>query len=107
MFSGSAVVDWKNTSGFGKDGKPPLVLIYTAAGHPTVQCLAFSTDGRTFTKYAGNPGRPPDHRRQPRPEGDLARADRSWVMVLYVGTEKGHTIHFLTSPNLKEWKLAA
>src|SRR5689334_20342793 len=31
MFSGSAVVDWKNTSGFGKDGKPPLVAIYT--GH--------------------------------------------------------------------------
>ena len=31
IFSGSAVVDWKNTSGFGKDGKPPLVAIYT--GH--------------------------------------------------------------------------
>jgi hypothetical protein len=32
MFSGSAVVDWNNTSGLGTDGKPPLVLIYTAAG---------------------------------------------------------------------------
>src|ERR1035438_1632800 len=31
IFSGSAVVDWHNTSGFGKDGKPPLVAIYT--GH--------------------------------------------------------------------------
>ena len=30
-FSGSAVVDWKNTSGFGKNGKPPMVAIYT--GH--------------------------------------------------------------------------
>jgi fructan beta-fructosidase len=40
MFSGSAVVDWHNTSHFGKDGKPPLVLIYTAAGNPTVQSLA-------------------------------------------------------------------
>ena len=29
IFSGSAVVDWKNTSGFGKDGKPPLVAVYT------------------------------------------------------------------------------
>jgi fructan beta-fructosidase len=55
MFSGSAVVDWNNTSGFGADGRPPLVLIYTAAGSPTVQCLAYSTDGRKFVKYAGNP----------------------------------------------------
>src|SRR6266568_3884136 len=29
-FSGSAVVDWKNTSGFGKKRQPPLVAIYTA-----------------------------------------------------------------------------
>ena len=28
-YSGSAVVDAKNTSGFGRDGKPPLVAIYT------------------------------------------------------------------------------
>ena len=59
IFSGSAVVDWKNTSGFGKDGKPPLVAIYT--GHYTEkplqnQHIAYSNDkGRTWTKYAGNP----------------------------------------------------
>jgi fructan beta-fructosidase len=29
IFSGSAVVDWSNTSGFGKDGKPPMVAIFT------------------------------------------------------------------------------
>jgi sucrose-6-phosphate hydrolase SacC (GH32 family) len=49
MFSGGAVVDWKNTSSFGKDGKPPLVLFYTAAGSSFVQGIAWSTDGRTFT----------------------------------------------------------
>ncbi len=31
IFSGSAVMDWKNTSGFGQHGKPPMVAIYT--GH--------------------------------------------------------------------------
>ena len=29
-FSGSAVIDYGNTSGFGKDGIPPMVAIYTA-----------------------------------------------------------------------------
>jgi fructan beta-fructosidase len=29
IFSGSAVVDWQNTSGFGKNGQPPLVAIFT------------------------------------------------------------------------------
>ena len=29
IFSGSAVVDEKNSSGFGTRGKPPLVAIYT------------------------------------------------------------------------------
>ncbi len=55
MFSGSAVVDWNNTSGFGTKENPPLVLIYTAAGNPTVQAIAYSTDGRKFTKYESNP----------------------------------------------------
>src|SRR5437762_2206942 len=29
IFSGCVVVDEANTSGFGKDGKPPLVAVYT------------------------------------------------------------------------------
>src|SRR5688500_19702883 len=33
IFSGSAVVHWRNSSGFGKDGKPPMIAIYT--GHYT------------------------------------------------------------------------
>jgi levanase len=50
IFSGSAVVDWKNSSGFGKNGKPPLVAIYTGCRSDGIQfqCIAFSNDkGRT------------------------------------------------------------
>lgn len=39
IFSGSAIVDWKNTSGFGQDGQPSLVAIYT--GHHTKKPLCF------------------------------------------------------------------
>lgn len=52
-YSGSAVIDWNNTSGFGRDGKPPMVAIYTGTDPRTgkqSQYLAYSNDhGRTFT----------------------------------------------------------
>jgi fructan beta-fructosidase len=57
IFSGSAVVDEHNTSGFGTRRNPAMVAIYTSA-YPDdqEQSLAYSTDrGRTWTKYAGNP----------------------------------------------------
>lgn len=107
MFSGSAVVDKGNTSGFGKDGKPTLVLIYTAAGNPTTQCLAYSLDGRTFTKYTQNPVVKQITAGNRDPKVLWHEPTKRWVMVLYVGTPKGHTIHFLTSRNLKDWKVAS
>ena len=56
IWSGSAVVDWNNTSGFGTAGRPPLVAMYTAAKDPFAQAIAYSNDdGRTWTKYGGNP----------------------------------------------------
>lgn len=107
MFSGSAVVDWNNSSGFGKDGKPPLVLLYTAAGNPTVQCLAHSTDGRTFTKYSGNPILQEITGGNRDPKVIWHEPTRLWVMTLYVEINKVHTIHFFTSHNLKDWKFAS
>ncbi len=116
MFSGSAVIDWKNTSGFGKDNQPPIVLLYTAAGNPTVQCLAYSTDdGKTFTKYGGNPIVTQITGGNRDPKVIWHEPTQRWVMTLYVGfdeTKDGkkstrHTIHFLTSANLKDWKVTS
>ena len=116
MFSGSAVVDWKNTSGFGRNGEPPIVLIYTAAGNPTVQCIAYSTDqGRTFTKYSGNPVVQQITGGNRDPKVMWYEPTKRWIMTLYVGFEETndgrkrtrHTVHFLTSPNLKEWTVAS
>jgi sucrose-6-phosphate hydrolase SacC (GH32 family) len=107
MFSGSAVVDWNNSSGLGKEGRPPMVLFYTAAGNPTVQCIAHSTDGRAFTKYRGNPilnQITPGNRD---PKVFWHEPTKRWVMVLYVELGGVHTIHFFTSPNLKDWSFAS
>ena len=104
MFSGSAVVDWNNTSGFGKDGKPPIVLAYTAFGPPATQCLAYSNDeGRTFTKYEKNPVLKEITGGNRDPKIIWHEATKKWVMVLYVEKKPKHFIQFFTSPNLKDW----
>jgi sucrose-6-phosphate hydrolase SacC (GH32 family) len=89
----------------GKTGQPALVLFYTAAGDPTVQGLASSTDGRTFTKFRGNPivkQFTPGNRD---PKVIWHEPSKKWVMTLYVETNKVHSIFFLGSPNLKDWTL--
>ena len=104
MFSGSAVLDHNNTSGFGRDGKPPLVLIYTAAGNPATQCIAYSLDGRTFTKYEGNPVVKNITGGNRDPKVIWYAPTKKWVMTFYVGRpEKQHTVQLMTSPNLREW----
>jgi len=115
MFSGSAVVDWQNSSGLGAGAKPPLVLIYTAAGSPTTQCLAYSVDGRSFTKYNGNPALKQITEGNRDPKVFWHEPTRRWVMVLYVGfpgpakaggkQARRDTIHVLSSPDLKHWTL--
>ncbi|MBI1324605.1 2,6-beta-D-fructofuranosidase [bacterium] len=108
MFSGSAVVDHANASGLGTKEKPPMVLFYTAAGDPTVQCVASSTDGRTFSKYLRNPviGQVTGGNRDPKVIWH--EPSERWVKVLYVEKPQSqHTIHFFVSENLIDWKLAS
>ena len=107
MWSGSGVVDWKNTSGFGKNGKPPIVVAYTAAGNVFGQCLAYSTDGgATFTKYAGNPVVPQITGGNRDPKLFWHEPTHSWGMALWVERDHRNTVQFLTSPNLKDWTQA-
>ncbi|MBS1876162.1 MAG: glycoside hydrolase family 32 protein [Acidobacteria bacterium] len=111
MFSGSAVVDWTNSSGFQTGEDKPIVLFYTAAGgtspeskgQPFTQCIAYSSDGgKTFTKYAGNPVVPNIVGENRDPKVVWHAPTRRWVMVLFLD---GNTYGFLTSPDLKKWTL--
>lgn len=106
-FSGSAVVDWHNTSGFGKDGRPPLVAIYTgyrSSDHLQFQCLAFSNDqGRTWTKYAGNPVINIHSKDFRDPKVQWYEPTRRWIMTVALSAE--HKVRFYASTNLIHWTL--
>ncbi len=110
IFSGSAVVDVNNTSGFGKDGEPPLVAIFTyhnMAGEKggkidfQTQGIAYSLDkGRTWTKYANNPVVKSSGVKDFRdPKVMWHEAEKQWVMTLAVAD---HT-EFYASKDLKAW----
>lgn len=102
IFSGSAVVDWNNTSGLGTDPKnPPLIAIFTHAKDKQVQSLAYSNDkGRTWETYSGNPvmaNPPTDNWRDPKVFWH--DETKEWVMILAAGQK----VMLYTSPNLKVW----
>ena len=97
IFSGSAIVDKENTAGFGKDA---IVAMYTSDGINQTQSIAYSNDnGRTFTKYPGNPvivGEVPDFR-DPKLFWDAQ--SKQWKVILAAGQE----VQFWSSDNLKKW----
>lgn len=109
IFSGSAVVDSNDTSGFGTaEDASPVVAIYTS--HYTLpddsidqaQSLAYSTDGgETWTKYEGNPvleHSNPDFRD---PNVFWYAPEQKWVMAVVLSTQ--HVVQFYESPDLKNW----
>jgi len=101
-FSGSAVVDVHNTAGFQTGAEKPLVCIYTAAGNPVTQCLAYSNDrGRTWAKYEGNPVLPHIIGSNRDPKVIWYEPDHKWVMALYLD---GNDFALFSSANLKQWE---
>ena len=101
MFSGSAVVDRENASGFGAGGKAPMVLMYTAHGEHEQQCIAYSTDYVHFTKYAGNPVIPNTEIRNFRDPKVFPNPIRGgWSMALAAHDR----VHFYASQDLRHWE---
>lgn len=115
IFSGSAVVDWNNTTGFGTSDNPPLVAIFTyhnaegeqAGAHDfQSQALAYSTDkGRTWTKYDQNPVLPNTEKIHDfrDPKVFWHEASNKWIMVLAAFDR----VKIYTSDDLKSWAFAS
>lgn len=111
IFSGSAVVDFNNTSGFGQEGKPPIVAIFTHHDMEKekaqqidveTQSIAYSLDeGLTWIKYSDNPViSNPNIRDFRDPKVFWHQASEKWIMVLAAHDR----VMIYGSINLKDWK---
>ena len=111
IFSGSAVVDVNNTSGFGDAKNKPVVAIFTYHNMDKekakqidveTQGIAYSLDNsKIWTKYSANPVlKNPGIRdfRDPKVFRDQKR--QQWIMVLAAQDR----VHIYQSKDLKEWK---
>jgi fructan beta-fructosidase len=111
IFSGSVVNDADNSSGLGTASQPPLVATFTYHDHAAEtrgsiaiesQGLAYSLDqGRSWTKYAGNPVLAnPGLRHFRDPKVFWHAGTRRWIMVL----ASQDRVKFYSSPNLRQWR---
>ncbi|KFG78865.1 beta-fructofuranosidase [Metarhizium anisopliae] len=111
IFSGSAVIDKNNTSGFFGTQSNGVVAIYTLAEYlddgspgPQSQAIAYSYDsGFTFTPYDGNPVIPSNSSQFRDPK--VVWYEDHWVMVVAYAQE--FAIGIFTSPDLIEWTHAS
>jgi len=107
IFSGSAVADLNNTSGFFNETGSGLVAIFTIHneqapdGKPQSQGIAYSKDnGRTWIKYEGNPVLRPNATADFRdPKVIWHNEAEKWIMALAVQDR----VEFYSSPNLIHW----
>lgn len=105
VFSGSAVLDPNNTSGFFPNSSDGVVAVYTL-NTPTLQVqeVAYSTDGGyTFTPYENNPVLSVGSNQFRDPK--VFWYEDHWVMA--VAAANDFTIEIYTSPNLTSWTFAS
>ncbi len=103
--SGTIVVDWNNTSGFGKDGKPPLVSLWHNDTQPwgnQVVGIAYSNDtARNWQRYEKFPVLDVNNREFRDPLVFWYEPTKNWVMA--IGLAEATKVKFFKSSNLKDW----
>ncbi len=106
-WSGSGLVDWKNTLGKQVGSVHTLVVFYTS--QQCGQRCAYSTDkGRTWTKFEGNPIIPFSNDEARDPYVRWYEPSNSYFMAIFrkPGNERStQGISIYTSDNLVNWNL--
>ena len=110
IFSGSAVVDLENTSGFGSIENPPIVAIFTNHNSEEEkkgselfqnQSIAYSLDdGYSWEKYNSNPViKNPGVKDFRDPKVIWYEKDKKWILTLAAS----QVTKFYESKDLKKW----
>lgn len=93
--SGSAVVDWNNTSGVSKNSYPPLIAFQSRS-------IAYSMDtAKSWIKYE-NPPTIENSSGIGDPKVFWYEPEKKWVLLM--GWTSGQKIKFFSSKNLRDWK---
>ncbi len=107
VFTGSVVIDERNTSGLCENNKPCMVAVYTSnkgtgKAQLETQDLAVSQDrGRTWKRYSGNPVLDLHMSDFRDPSASWNEQTQSWLMAVALPNE--HKVAFYSSPDLKTW----
>lgn len=104
--SGTVVVDWNNSSGFGKNDNPPLLSFWHNQGPPwntQVIGVAYSNDtARTWTRYEKYPVLDINSREFRDPKIFWHEPEKKWIMA--IGWAEIPKVKFFSSKNLKDWE---
>ena len=101
IFSGSAVIDFNNSSGFAADESVPLIAFYSYSKQ--YQAIAYSNDGINFEKFNGNPviGLPEEVKDFRDPKAFWHSKTNKWVSIISQGD---HAVLY-SSEDFKSWSL--
>ncbi|HSH05062.1 MAG TPA: glycoside hydrolase family 32 protein, partial [Anaerolineae bacterium] len=111
IYSGSVVIDWRGSAGFGAEAMVAIFTYHDPITKYQSQGLAYSVDkGRNWSKYEGNPVIEaivdmPDFRDPKVVWYEEEEGAGHWVMVVAASAEKA--ILFYQSSNLIEWRLVS
>lgn len=109
-WSGSALVDEQNVSGFQQGKEKPIIAFLTNGGNPgagfgpkCTQCIAYSTDGgNSFTYYDNNPVIENINEANRDPKVVWDKESKQWILSLYM--DKDNDFGLFGSQDLKQWK---
>ncbi|MBB6107899.1 levanase [Mucilaginibacter lappiensis] len=105
IYSGSAVLDKNNTSGFGLNGQAPIVAIFTAdqpKQKKESQFIAYSNDNAlSYNLYANNPVIDLQMHDFRDPNVFWYEPTKQWIMTVAMVDE--HMVRIYGSKDLKKW----
>ena len=102
-FSGSVVVDKKNTAGFGDSSMVAVYTMHKNDSVPEGQALSYSTDdGKTFQFYNNNPVLDIGSKSFRDPQVFWYPPSNKWMMIVCMPHK--HQVSFYDSPDLKQWQ---